>query len=113
MFSLGTAIIPDPNTGVAKMPRIPSSVNRSSLTARKRKEQGQLVWFLTCFGVVIPSCSRCRKKGLECLTNSRCSDHCGEYVKANYFYDVFGLLVPKLERMMVEERKLQADLEAA
>ena len=96
------------------MLRLASSANRSSVSDRKDRERGHLFWFLSRFGVDMPSCSRCEKRKLRCVADARRGNRCAECVKDRQIHcDVFGVPVPEVERMVREEEVLRQKVEKA
>ena len=83
------------------MPRSATSANRSSVSARKDKERGNLSWFLFRFGVDMLSCSSYEKAGLRYLADTRYSNRYAEYINYNKpGYNVFGVLIFVIDRMI-------------
>ena len=54
----------------------------------------------------MPSYSRYDQEELWCVADARCSDKYTEYVKAKQPYNVFGIPLPVVERMVWSERDL-------
>jgi hypothetical protein len=78
----------------------------------KTKERQVLADRIDSFGVDMPSCSRCEKRGLDCRVSPE-STKCGECVRSNMRCDVHGPSVQDWLKLRQEEERLAAEEAAA
>jgi len=79
-----------------------------SITLTKLRQQHALADKIQRIGVEVPSCSRCEKRGLQCLVAPDTS-RCGECVRSKQKCDVDGPSVADWENLEREERRLEEE----